>query len=82
MAKTTSRVSRSTVPALSVYPVPGTKRTIEKLGTVAMTFTREQAVQLATRLLIASEAEKKVTVTGFRLRRRPVVSVTSPGRKA
>lgn len=85
MAKTTKKLSvKSNLSALRVYPKPGTKRTIENLSTVAIVFNRQQAVSLATRLLIASEAWDKIAVTGFRLKPRKsdghyIVTVTSPG---
>ncbi len=85
MAKTTKKLSvKSNLSALRVYPMPDTKRTIDNLKTVAMVFDRQQAVSLATRLLIASEAWDKIAVTGFRLRPRKsdgryIVTVTSPG---
>ena len=84
MAKTTKNISlKSNLAALRVYPLPGTKRSIEELGTVAMVFDKKQAVELATRLLVASEAWEKIAVTGFRLRPRKsdglfIVTVTTP----
>jgi hypothetical protein len=86
VAKTTKALSvKSNFAALRVYPLPGTKRSIDELGTVAMVFDKKQAVQLATRLLIASEAWDKIAVTGFRLRPRKsdglfIVTVTTPGK--
>ncbi len=86
MAKTTRGITvKSNLSALRIYPVEGTKRTIDKLKTVAMVFDRKQAVDLATRLLLASQAWDKIAVTGFRLRPRKsdgkfIVTVTSPGK--
>jgi hypothetical protein len=85
MAKTTKALSvKSNLSAMRVYPLPGTKRSIDNLATVAMVFDREQAVRLATRLLMASESWDKIAVTGFRLKPRKsdgkfIVTVTSPG---
>jgi hypothetical protein len=84
MAKTTKSISvKSNMSALKIYPLPGTKRSIDKLATVAMLFDREQALELATRLLIASREWDKIAVTGFRLKPRKsdgrfIVTVTAP----
>ncbi len=84
MSKTTKNILvKSNVSALRIYPLPGTKRSIEKLGTVAMVFDKKQAARLATRLLIASEVWDKIAVTGFRLKPRKsdglfIVTVTAP----
>ena len=86
MAKTTRSISvKSNLSALRIYPAPDTKRSIETLNTVAMVFDKKQAVALATRLLMASEAWGKIAVTGFRLRPRKsdglfIVTVTAPGK--
>jgi hypothetical protein len=85
VAKTTKKLSvKSNLSAIRVYPLPGTKRSIDNLATVAMVFDKQQAVSLATRLLIASESWDKIAVTGFRLKPRKsdgrfIVTVTSPG---
>lgn len=84
MSKTTTRISvTSNLSALRVYPLPGTNRTIDKLATVAMVFDKEQAVELAKRLLVASGEWDKIAVTGFRLKPRKkdgkfIVTVTTP----
>jgi hypothetical protein len=84
MARTTkSLTTKSNVAAQRVYPLPGTKRSIEELSTVAMVFDKEQAVALATRLLVAAEAWDRIAVTAFRLKPRKsdgqfIVTVTSP----
>jgi len=84
MSKTTTAISvKSNLSALRLYPLPDTKRSIEKLATVAMVFDKKQAVELATRLLVASQDWDKIAVTGFRLRPRKgdglfVVTVTAP----
>ena len=84
MSTTTKNISvRSNLSALRVYPMAGTKRSIEELTTVAMIFDKQQAVDLATRLLIASQEWDKIAVTGFRLKPRKsdglfIVTVTAP----
>lgn len=86
MAKTLRSISvKSNLTAHRIYPMPNTKRSIEKLKTVAMVFDKEQARALATRLLAASEGWDRIAVTGFRLRPRKsdgkfIVTVTSPGK--
>jgi hypothetical protein len=84
MAKTMTSISvKSNVSALKVYPLPGTKRSIDGLATVALVFDKKQAIELATCLLVASKEWDKIAVTGFRLKPRKsdghfIVTVTAP----
>lgn len=71
MSKTTTKISvTSNLSALRIYPMPGTDRTIEDLATVATVFDRNQAIELAKRLLVATGEWDKIAVTDFRLKPR------------
>ena len=58
------------VRCLKLYPMEGTKRTIDRLETVGIKLTREQAVHLARVLLAVSQDWPEVDITGYRLRPR------------
>jgi len=57
---------RPNLRCLQVYPVAGTKRTIEELQTVGMRLSKEQAVNLARVLLAASQDWTEMEVTAYR----------------
>ena len=72
----------SNIRAERVYPIEGSKKTIDELKTVALRLNKEQAVHLATTLLVAAMNWEKIDVTAFRLNRRKsdgthIVTVTS-----
>jgi hypothetical protein len=57
-----------------IYPIQGTRRTIDELVTVAFRLTREQCTELARALLAATQDWPMIDVTGYR--RRNLITVT------
>lgn len=49
-----------------IYPVVGTKRTVQDLVTVGFKLTRQQAIDLARVLLAATQDWEDIDITGFR----------------
>lgn len=60
---------RPKVRCLRIYPVQGTKRTIEELTTIGFKLNREQAVHLARVLLAVTQDWNEIDITGFRLKK-------------
>lgn len=53
-----------------IYPIAGSKKTIEDLDTVGFKMSREQAIDLARVLLAVTQDWEVIDITGFRLRQR------------
>lgn len=53
-----------------VYPVEGTRKTVDILKTVGLRLNREQAVHLARVLLAAAQEWDSVDITAYRFRKR------------
>jgi hypothetical protein len=49
-----------------IYPTETSKRTLEDLKTVAVRLTKQQAIDLATTLLLAAQSWDIIDVTAFR----------------
>jgi hypothetical protein len=73
---TTGRKSHGNVRCEKIYPAVDTSKQVSDLKTVAFQLTKEQAIDLAKKLLGAAQSANKVDVTGFRLRN--VITVTTP----
>jgi hypothetical protein len=73
---TTGRKSHGNVRCKKIYPALDTSRQVSTLKTVAFQLTKEQAIDLAKKLLGAAQASNTIDVTGFRLRN--VITVTTP----
>ena len=66
--KTVKQIAPDTnVRCLKVYPVEGTSRTIDELKTVGIKLSGEQAIHLASCLLLAAQEWKEVDLTAYRL---------------
>ena len=74
MAK--GRRSYGNIKCEKIYPVLETNKQISELKTVAFQLTKEQAIDLAKKLLGAVQESEIIDVTGFRLRN--VITVTTP----
>lgn len=53
-----------------IYPVEGSKKTIDELQTIGITLTKNQAIHLATVLLAVAQKWESIDITGFRLKKR------------
>jgi hypothetical protein len=53
-----------------LYPVEGTRKTVESLKTIGIRLNRDQAIHLARALLAASQEWDDIDITGYRLERR------------
>ena len=58
------------VRALRVYPVDGSRKSIEQLQTVGIKLSREQAIHLARVLLAVTQEWESVEITAKRFERR------------
>jgi hypothetical protein len=72
----TGRKSHGNVRCERIYPALDTSKQVSDLKTVAFQLTKEQAIDLAKKLLGAAQASNKIDVTGFRLRN--LITVTTP----
>jgi hypothetical protein len=72
----TGRKSHGNVRCEKIYPALDTSKQVSDLKTVAFQLTKEQAIDLAKKLLSAAQASNKIDVTGFRLRK--LITVTTP----
>lgn len=72
----TRRKSFGNVRCNKIYPALDTTKQISTLKTVAFQLSKEQAIDLAKKLLGAAQSSNKVDVTAFRLRN--VITVTTP----
>lgn len=53
-----------------IYPVSGTTKVVEDLGTIGFKLTQRQAIHLARVLLAVTQDWEEIDVTGFRLKKR------------
>jgi hypothetical protein len=65
-ASTSIRVNPN-VRALRVYPIDGSKKTIDELNSVGIKLSRDQAIHLARVLLAVSQDWDELEVTAYRL---------------
>ncbi len=72
----TRRKSYGNINCQKVYPVLQTKKEMSELKTVAFQLTKDQAIDLAKKLLGAAQNSQVIDVTGFRLRN--LITVTTP----
>ncbi|MGA7872460.1 MAG: hypothetical protein WCA22_16360, partial [Candidatus Binatus sp.] len=70
------RKSYGNINCQKVYPVLQTKKEMSELKTVAFQLTKDQAIDLAKKLLGAAQNSQVIDVTGFRLRN--LITVTTP----
>jgi len=70
------RKSHGNVRCEKIYPVLGTSKQVSDLKTVAFQLTKEQAIDLAKKLLGAAQTANRIDITGFRLRN--LITVTTP----
>jgi hypothetical protein len=76
----TGRKSHGNVRCNKIYPALDTSKRVSDLKTVAFQLSKEQAIDLAKKLLSAAQTSNKIDVTGFR--RRHVITVTTPPRSS
>jgi hypothetical protein len=76
MALATGRKSHGNVRCEKIYPALNTGKQVSDLKTVAFQLSKEQAIDLAKKLLGAAQSSNTIDVTGFRLRN--VITVTTP----
>jgi hypothetical protein len=74
MAK--GRKSHGNVRCDKIYPALNTSKQVSELKTVAFQLSKEQAIDLAKKLLGAVQSSNTIDVTGFRLRN--IITVTTP----
>ena len=72
----TGRKSHGNVHCEKIYPILDTRKQVSDLKTVAFQLSKEQAIDLAKKLLGAAQTSNTIDVTGFRLRN--VITVTTP----
>lgn len=72
----TGRKSHGNVKCEKIYPALDTSKQVSALKTVAFQLTKEQAIDLAKKLLGAAQTSDKIDLTGFRLRN--LITVTTP----
>ena len=60
----------SNIRADRVYPIEGSKKTLNELKTVALRLNKDQAIHLATTLLVAARNWEKIDLTAFRFNKR------------
>jgi hypothetical protein len=72
----TGRKSHGNVKCEKIYPALDTSKQVSDLKTVAFQLTKEQAIDLAKKLLGAAQTSDKIDLTGFRLRN--LITVTTP----
>ena len=53
-----------------IYPIAGTKKTVEELQTVGFKITRQQTIDLARVLLAVTQDWQQIDITCFRLHER------------
>jgi hypothetical protein len=70
------RKSYGNIKCNKIYPVLDTKKQVSELKTVAFQLNKDQAIDLAKKLLGAAQNSQTIDVTGFRLRN--IVTVTTP----
>jgi len=70
------RKSYGNVKCKRIYPTLNSAKQISELKTIAVQLTQDQAIDLAKKLLAATQQSKLIDVTGFRLKN--LISVTSP----
>jgi hypothetical protein len=58
------------VRCLRIYPTEATRRTVDKLQTVGILLSRDQAIHLARVLLVASQEWDEVDITAWRFQKR------------
>lgn len=79
------RKSYGNVKCEKIYPALDTKKEVSQLKTVAVQLNKEQAIDLAKKLLGAAQSSEIIDVTGFRARN--VLTITAltipsePGRQ-
>ena len=73
---TTGRKSHGNVKCNKIYPALDTSKQVSDLKTVAFQVSKEQAIDLAKKLLAAAQSSSKIDVTAFRSRN--VITVTTP----
>jgi len=74
----TGRKSHGNVNCNKIYPTMDTGKQLSELKTVVFQLNKEQAIDLAKRLLSAAQASNTIEVTGFAHRLRNIISVTTP----
>jgi hypothetical protein len=72
----TGRKSHGNVGCKKIYPALDTSKQVSDLKTVAFQLSKEQAIDMAKKLLSAAQSSNTIDVTGFRLRN--VITVTTP----
>jgi hypothetical protein len=70
------RKSYGNIKVKKIYPIVNTTKQVSELKTVAFQLDRDQAIDLAKKLLGAAQNSRTIDVTGFRLRN--IVTVTTP----
>lgn len=70
------RKSHGNIKCEKIYPTLETRKEVSDLKTVAFVLTREQAIDLARKVLDAAQAASTVEVTGFRSRN--TITITTP----
>lgn len=73
-----TRKSHGNVRCNKIYPALDTSKKVADLKTVAFQVSREQAIDLAKKLLSAAQSSNTIDITGFRLRN--LITVTTPPR--
>lgn len=53
-----------------IYPIEDSKRQVSELKTVGLALNREQAIHLATVLLVAAQSWNEINITGWRFNKR------------
>jgi hypothetical protein len=72
----TGRKSHGNARCEKIYPGLDTAKRVSDLKTVAFQLNKEQAIDLAKKLLGAAQSSNKIDVTGFRLKN--IITVTTP----
>ena len=72
MPRTTSTSLRvdPNVRCLRIYPVETTSKTVEKLKTIGIKLSQDQAIHLARVLLAMSQEAREIEITGYRFDQR------------
>ena len=72
MPRTTSTSLRvdPNVRCLRIYPVETTSKTVDKLKTIGIKLSQDQAIHLARVLLAMSQEAREIEITGYRFDQR------------
>lgn len=64
------RINGDNVRAQKIYPIVGSRKTMDELKTVALCLTNTEALHLSTQLLVAAQSWPSVYITGWRRERK------------